>query len=744
MRMEYTLILRQQRHRGFIRCVAVIAAILLITSAAAAQATAAGRSDVPGPQDLTKYPGLLAEFGQLLEKIQNSIQLPPPRGESRLLPLLPESTVFYAAFPNYGNASHQALTIFQQELQQSAVLRAWWQSGEMAATGPKLEDSLEKLYQLSQYLGDEIVVAGGTEIGEPGAAKDPNLLILAEVRKPGLKDFLQRMVKDLADESTPAVRVLDVKELAAARDTSAAKHLVILVRPDFLVAALDVGELRSFNARLDRGGREFASTPFGQRLARAYDGGTTAVAGADLEKIVKQVPPGTDKNQAIFRRSGFADVKYLIWEHKSVAGQAASQTELSFTGPRRGVASWLAAPGPLGSLDFVSPKAVSVAAVLLKSPAEIFDDVKDLSTASNSNAMAALTPMEQALKLSFRDDLLSRLGGEITFELDSLAQPDPVWKAILKVNDADRLQATLKTLLASAPVSAQQSEEGGVTYHTLRIPAGDKTREIGYAFVDGYLIVASGRETLAEGIRVHRSGESLGKSKKFLASLPPGPLSEVSALLYEDPIAMAALTMRQVSPEMAELVSHTTAETPPAVIAGYGEESALREASRSGGVDAGAALVVAAIAIPNLMRARGAANEASAVSNLRTVNVAQVMYSGSYPERGFARDLATLGPDPSGARTPSADHASLIDATLGNASCKAGNWCTKSGFRFSITAVCQKQMCQDFVAVGTPVSNNSGTRNFCSTSDGVVRFKTGPPLTSAVSVTECQTWSPMQ
>jgi len=433
--------------------------------------------------------------------------------------------------------------------------------------------------------------------------------------------------------------------------------------------------------------------------------------------------------------------------------------ELSFTGPRHGVASWLASPGPLGSLDFVSPKAVMAGAVRLKDPALIFDDLKALATAQNPNALAALTQMEQGLNLSLQNDLLSRLSGEIAYEADSFApasgavngaapnQPalNPAWRAILKVNDSDRLQSTLNTLLTSMHMSAQQSEDGGITYHTFRIPSAQKINEITYAFADGYWIIASSQETITEAIRVHRSGESLARSKKFLASLPPGHSSEVSALIYEDPAAVAALTLRQVSPAIVAALSHrTAAEATPVVIAAYGEESALREASRSGGVDAGVVLVAAAIAIPNVLRARMAANEASAVASIRTVNTAQAIYSNSYPQRGFARDLASLGPDPRGTGFSSVEHASMIDAALGNAGCTASAWCTKSGYQFRITAVCKKQKCDEYVVVGTPASGNSGIRNFCSTSDGVVRHGHGSALTSPVSVAECQTWSPVQ
>ncbi len=713
--------------------------IFLLTSSGGAQAKPTDHPAVPSPQDLTKYPGLLPEFGQLLEKLQHEVHPPPARGQSRLLPLLPELTVFYAALPNYGEASHQALAIFEREVQQNPTLHAWWQQGDLAADGPKVEDALEKVYQFSQYLGDEIVVSGAAEGGKP-----PTLVIIAESRKPGLKDFVQQMAKEFGGHSEPAVRVLDVQELATARDTRPAQQLVVLVRPDFVVAALDVGALRSFNARLDKKSTEFASTPFGQRVAQAYEGGAAVVVAADLQKIVSQIPLGTDQNQKLFERSGFADVKYLVWEHKTVEGQAGSQMELTFTSPRHGVASWLAAPGPLGSLDFLSPKAVIAGAARLKDPALIFVDLKDIATAQNPNALAALAQMEQGLKVSLRDDLLSRLSGEIAYEADNVPSTKPAWRAILKVDDPDHLQATLNRLLATMHVNPQQSENGGVTYHALEIPSAQKTTEISYAFVDGYWIVASSQETVAEAIRVHHSGESLARSKKFLAALPPGHPSEVSALLYEDPAAVAELTLRQVSPALADSLSHASAEASPMVIAAYGEESALREASRSGGVDAGAILVGAAIAIPNLLRARIAANESSAVANMRIANTAQVIYSSSYPQRGFARDLASLGPDPRGTGSLSVDHASVIDATLGNASCTAGTWCTKSGYQFSITAVCKKQRCEEYVVVGTPISSNSGTRNLCSTSDGVVRYRSGPPLTSPVSVAECRAWSPLR
>jgi hypothetical protein len=726
--------------RFFARCVAFIVLSLLIASAIAAQATADSKtSQEDWTRDLDKkYPGLLAEFGQLFAKLQSGVQFPAGRPESRLLPLLPESTMTYAAFPNYGDAAKQTLMIFRQELQESAVLREWWQHGQVAAVGPKIEESLEKFAQLNQYLGGEVVVSGTME------TREPKLLIVAEIRKPGLKKILQQMVAELSVNSKSGVRVLDPEELAGTEGKPAAGELLILVRPDYVVAALDLATLRNFNARLDRVNRGFVATPFGHRVEQAYASGVTTLAAADLQKILSQVPPGNKQDQMYLQRSGYADMKYLVWEHTSVGGQAVSQSELSFVAPRRGAAAWLAKPAPLGSLHFVSPKTMLAGTMVLTSPARIFDDVKELTSASNSNAFASLAQMEQVLKLSLREDLLSCLGGEITLELDDITPPKPEWKAILKVADTKHLQQTLSSLLTTTQFRAEEFEEDGVTISTVIIPSGQTPLKIGYAFADGYLIVGSSRETVANAIRLHTTGGSLAKSKKFLAALPPGHSAEASALLYQDPVAMTALKLQQVAPEMARSFSQFSGESNPAIFSFYGEESAIREASRGGDFDVAAVLIVAAIAIPNLLRSKIAANEASAVGMTRTVNTAQVVYLTTYPKRGYAPDLASLGPDPRQPTAESPDHANLINETLGDASCTGAAWCTKSGYQFRIAAACKLHPCKEYVVVATPVNANTGTRSFCSTSDGVIHFKAGPPLTAPVNVSECRAWAPLQ
>jgi hypothetical protein len=729
----------RRRHRYFIKCAAFVALVLPLSSGCTAQTTPAGEPpNVQWLQALTKNPELLSELARLIEKLQHNIQYPPPRRESRLLLLLPETTIFYSASPNYGDAAHQALGIFHKELEESPALRDWWQHGPLATAGPKVEDAFDKAYQLSQFLGDEMVVTGAPK------GRDPDILIAAEVRKPGLKNFLQQTLNELAPKSNPPVRIYDQQELAKAQDSGPAQQLQVLVRPDFVVAAPDLATLRSFDARLGRGGHEFASTPFGQRIAEAYEGSVTGLGAVDLHKLLGLIPIDKKQDQMIFQHTGFADMKYLVWEHKGGAGQAVSQAELSFAGPRHGIASWLAAPAPLGSLDFLSSKAMLSGAAHLKNPAQILDDVIDIAEASSPNASAGLAQMEQLLNVNLKEDLLNLLEGEIAFELDDINPPMPAWKVLLRVKDPVHLQQTLTTLLATAHAAAEPSVDGGTTYYTVRIPSAKTKSEVIYAIADGYLIAASSHRGVAEAIRLHQSGESLGKSKKFLASLPPGHPSGASGVLYEDPITVVAQSLRQAAPEMAGPLEQLAGQTSSLVICAYGEEAAIREASSSVAFDASTALIVAAIAIPNLLRSRIAANEASAVGSVRTVVTAQVTYASSYPERGFAPDLATLGPDPGGTVTYSADRAGFLDVQLANPSCTAGAWCTKSGYRFSVTAVCKQKACDDFVAIGTPVSSDTGVRSFCSTSDGVIRYSMGPLLNSPVSVSECRNWLPLQ
>ncbi|HET9409247.1 MAG TPA: hypothetical protein VFO39_18545 [Candidatus Sulfotelmatobacter sp.] len=709
----------------------------LVAVATAQSTSQASATPAFSPEDWQKYSGLFAQLNGVFRRARERVQFPAARNQSRLLPLLPQSTVFYAAFPNYGEATHQFLTTFQDELKENAELRNWWEHGEMGTQGPKIVDSLERLYQLSRYLGDEVIVSAA-DVGK----KDPALLVLAEVHEPGLKEFLQQGLQQLAGKSKPAARVFDAAELANARELPGSNQFVVLVLPDLVAAASNVSTLRAFKAHLESRGQGLLSTGFGQRLTKSYEGGVVTLAGADVQAILRLMSH-TEQGHELFQATGFSDMKYLVWEHKALGGESVSQVELSFAGPRRGIASWLAAPGPMRSLEFVSPNAVIAGTMLLKDPAMILDDIQDIAIAANPNARTSLAQTEQSLHVSLREDLFRRLGGEVTLELDSFKEPDPAWKVILKTSDPSRVLATLRTLLLASHIPMSETEEDGVTYHTIQLPSAQKAREISYAVMDGYLIVAPTRTGIADAVHAHRSGDSLVASTKFQNSLPHGDLAQTSAIFYEDAAAMGSLMLRRISPQLADSLSSPTAQSVAAIICGYADETTLREVSRSQGVDVAGTLIVAAIAIPNLLRARVAANESSAAAMVRTLNTAQISYATTYPKIGYASRLTALGLN-AGVPSYSPQHAGLIDFAAGDGSCE-GSWCSKSGYRFTVRANCRPQQpCNEFLVLATPISTSTGSRNFCSTSDAVVRTHVGRPLDQPITAAECKSWMPLQ
>ncbi len=125
-------------------------------------------------------------------------------------------------------------------------------------------------------------------------------------------------------------------------------------------------------------------------------------------------------------------------------------------------------------------------------------------------------------------------------------------------------------------------------------------------------------------------------------------------------------------------------------------------------------LIIAAIAIPNLLRSRIAANESSAVGSMRSINTAQVTYASTYPDAGFADTLQKLGPTTAVGAAPTSANAGLLDGVLGCASMP----CQKSGYQFSLAVGGPA-----YDSHGNPINaGQSGQRRFYSDASGVIRF----------------------
>ncbi|HTR25132.1 MAG TPA: prepilin-type N-terminal cleavage/methylation domain-containing protein [Terriglobales bacterium] len=131
-------------------------------------------------------------------------------------------------------------------------------------------------------------------------------------------------------------------------------------------------------------------------------------------------------------------------------------------------------------------------------------------------------------------------------------------------------------------------------------------------------------------------------------------------------------------------------------------------------------LIIAAIAIPNLLRARIAANEASAVGSLRSLNTAQISYSSNYPTVGFATSLSSLAG--TNCAPPGSTGACLIDTQLASGK--------KSGYSFTETGTAGTPNATYQIRADPLSPNTSGVRYFCTFADAVIR-------TGSASLTTC-------
>jgi type IV pilus assembly protein PilA len=145
-------------------------------------------------------------------------------------------------------------------------------------------------------------------------------------------------------------------------------------------------------------------------------------------------------------------------------------------------------------------------------------------------------------------------------------------------------------------------------------------------------------------------------------------------------------------------------------------------------------LIIAAIAIPNLIRARMSGNEAAAATSVRTITTAAVIYSTTYGN-GYPPTLMALGPPAGPAAT--CDQADLIDPKLNRAPFQ------KSGYTYSYTGStpvtlgvgCTAPGFNGYLVTAVPmIEGFTGTRSYCSEEPGVIHYDvTGNLMGSAAA-----------
>lgn len=489
------------------------------------------KDDIAWSRNRDHYYALLADLRASLERIH----LPDLRYQSDLLNRLPASTVLYASIPNLGDYLSQAETVLNQKIAESPELAPFWNE-----RGAKVQPVIEKLRAASSYLGGEIaVVVVAAADGKPQAP-----VFVSELKRDGFAEFL-------AQQGVP---------------------LTVEVRHGLAVFGPDRGAVESLVPVFDSPAGGFEGTPFYARIAEVYHQGAGLLVCADLSRLAQG-----DRT---------AGMRYFVAEEKEVNHQMEARAALSFDPARSGIAAWLADPAPMGSLDYVSPEAGTMAAFVVRDPVAIADQLA---------GVLKTTPAGLGAQGDLRNDLAASLGGEFALSLDGPLMPVPSWKLVVEVYDPARLQSVFARLVAESnrqaaksvgQIHMAQEAVDGRTYYTINSPALGPLAEAHYTFADGYMIAAPSRTLVKRALDLKASGTSITRSAKFMALTPRDHYANFSAVLYQNlgttlaPFAGLLSGMggaRPGQPNPAERLSNLKAT----LIAAYGEPDRITVASAS-------------------------------------------------------------------------------------------------------------------------------------------------------------------
>jgi hypothetical protein len=302
--------------------------------------------------------------------------------------------------------------------------------------------------------------------------------------------------------------------------------------------------------------------------------------------------------------AGIDNVKYLVAEQRNMDNRTEYVASVNFDSARHGVASWLAEPGAMGSLSFVSPNAQFATSFVVKDPTQLLDEAIGFGARAAGEEMGKL---RTEVGLDLKQDVISALGGEVAFAFDGPMLPTPSWKLIVEVNDPAKLQAAIEKLVQAAntkleqhgaakiemqSVQTEHHERRGIwteshsgSNHMIKIGSGLLT-EIHYTFVDGYLVMAPTEALLNRTISNRMSGISLTRSGRFTRLLPRDQRTNFSAMVYQNAGELLGLLARGsgsvagATPEQQQQVEELAGKVEPMLVCAYGEPDRIEIASQ--------------------------------------------------------------------------------------------------------------------------------------------------------------------
>jgi ferric-dicitrate binding protein FerR (iron transport regulator) len=520
------------------------------------------QQNVAWSRNAARYTNLVSELAKLRREVNQRVQRPGVRYSSRFVDLVPENTVFYAALPNLSETLVESQRIMQERIKQNPALAEWWKDTQGDVLGIN-EQTMARIHEFGSQLGEEIVVSA-----EMGAKGEPSgIIVLGEVKNPAsFRTYLDGQLARFARESGNGLNVRIIDDPLTSTATNASKsttnstprvkdkiagaksELFVWINNDIFAASPQIESLRGLATRLSTPDtNRFANSSFHQRINDVYKDGAGLVVAADLEKIVAQAvgkdnSPEATRHTEGLRQLGVMNLRHFVVEQKEVKGKTLSKAALTFSEPNRGIASWLAAPGPMGALDFISPNANVATAFVVKEPALLVDDLLGFLETVDPDIRSRMQDVEKQQGFSIRNDFASPLGGEFAFAIDGPLLPTPSWKVILEVYDQAKLQNTLEraveklnqfsVLHGKGKLSLENTTAGDRTYYSIK--SADAGLEVHYTYANGYLVAAASRALLEQSISNREAGNTLVRSSRFMSALPQDGNTNFSAVFYHD------------------------------------------------------------------------------------------------------------------------------------------------------------------------------------------------------------------
>jgi FecR protein/Putative zinc-finger len=499
-------------------------------------------------RDEVAWSGLVQQQASLLNReadpnapatqaLGGDIRWPQLRYGSNLLDRLPADTLLFVAVPNDKDALDGAKALIDKQMRDNAVLNPMWKDRGTSGT-PALGEVFRRARALSEHLGDEIVLA--FQPSSDGRGMRP--VVMAEVKRPGLRPLLERELVALGARD---IQLLDRAGLSAAAPARP-PEAVVLVDDGLVALAPTAADLTRV---LSSGG--LGKTAFGQRLAESYRDGAGMLFAADLGAITSRAAASEPKGQAVMQQLGVSDARYLVVEQEQLDDSTQNRATVSFAGPRTGVASWLAAPAPMGALDFVTPSASFAAAFVVKEPALVLDDLLRLIETLNPGLRLELAQLEARTGVQLRADIAATLGNDLVAAIDGPLLPVPSWKLVMEVQDPGRLAHSLERLVGELNRAASTAGRPGLKWDRKDTASGLKSAAIASSdtftlkapgtpfeahlvFVDGYLVMAPNEQMLQRAVRARQGGQVLRGSWRFRQLLPPDREANFSAVVYHN------------------------------------------------------------------------------------------------------------------------------------------------------------------------------------------------------------------